>query len=130
MESLSDKLRIAREHACLSPTQAAELTGINYKTLNNYEHGVSKPDVGKLSAICKAYHVSADYFIQSQLDEIQKSSAPAEAETEEDNIKNKLFKSYMELNIEGREKLCGYADDLVMSGKYTKNNSSDVCADA
>ena len=34
------------------------------------------------------------------------------------------------LNPEGRERLCEYADDLVSSGKYTKNNQSEICADA
>ena len=74
MDILSERLRMAREHAGLSTTQASDLTGINYKTLNNYEHGVSKPDVGKLSKICKAYHISADYFVQPEIDLLEAKS--------------------------------------------------------
>ena len=102
--TLSEKLKTAREQAGLSPTEASELTGINYKTLNNYEHGVSKPDVGKLAVICSAYKVSADYFIRSDYDEMKNSPAPAKAETGElsqDDLE--LLADYHKLNECGRE---------------------------
>ncbi len=63
MATLTEKLRIAREKAGLTQQQAADKTGIGYKTINNYENGVSRPDVEKLAALCKAYNVSADYFL-------------------------------------------------------------------
>ena len=115
MESLSERLRMARERAHLSPIQASKLTGINYKTLNNYERGVSKPDVGKLSAICKAYQISADYFIQP---EMEKSPTSFEA-GDKDIFVDELMKNYKALNRDGRRKLIDYSKDLISSGRYT-----------
>ena len=45
--------------------QVATLTGIGYKTINNYENGASKPDIDKLSKLCQIYDVSADYFLDA-----------------------------------------------------------------
>lgn len=63
MSILSKKLRTIREKSGLSQKDVAELTGIGYKTINNYETGVSRPDVEKLALLCNVYKVSADYFI-------------------------------------------------------------------
>jgi transcriptional regulator with XRE-family HTH domain len=104
MESLSERLRTARERACLSPAQASELTGINYKTLNNYEHSVSKPGIHKLSAICKAYHVSADYFIQPEIDEMKESAPLLKTRVENSNdIEENLMKKYRRLSPDGKK---------------------------
>ena len=125
-EEIGHVLRQLRMKANLTQKQAAQAMGRTQQIIGHWETGYSQPDADSLFALCEIYGASVDKAFGFT----KKSSAPAEAETEEDNIKNKLFKSFMELNVEGREKLCGYADDLVMSGKYTKNNSSDVCADA
>ena len=125
MESLSERLRTARGHAHLSSVQASKLTGINYKTLNNYEHGVSKPDVGKLSVICKVYHVSADYFVQPEIDNIESSSAPAQAKAEELTAgQQRLLHNFDSMNSDGQERLLTMSDDMVASGRYIKDNSS------
>lgn len=54
------KVRIAKG---LSQQDAAVITGIKYKTINDYENGKSRPDVEKLALLCEAYNTSADYFI-------------------------------------------------------------------
>lgn len=63
MSTFSQKLRNARINCNYTLAQAATLCNLNYKTLYNYESGISRPDIEKLAAICKAYNVSADYFI-------------------------------------------------------------------
>lgn len=63
MSELGDKLRKVRIDKGLSQQDAAALTGIKYKTINDYENGKSRPDVEKLALLCKAYNTSADYFI-------------------------------------------------------------------
>ncbi len=100
-----EKLRIAREKAGLTQQQAADKTGIGYKTINNYENGVSRPDVEKLAALCKAYNVSADYFLnlnetatipyQSTKDE------PAPAETDYCDTPEELMRRAQKLKTEG-----------------------------
>lgn len=63
MSELGDKLRKVRIDKGLSQQEAASMTGIKYKTINDYENGKSRPDVEKLALLCEAYNTSADYFI-------------------------------------------------------------------
>lgn len=63
MNDLGKKLRNIREKLGMSQQDVAEKSGIGYKTINNYEKGVSRPDVEKLAILCEVFHVSADYFI-------------------------------------------------------------------
>lgn len=63
MSELGDKLRKVRIAKGLSQQDAAVITGIKYKTINDYENGKSRPDVEKLALLCEAYNTSADYFI-------------------------------------------------------------------
>lgn len=67
MSIFSQKLRNARISCNYTLTQAANLCNLNYKTLYNYESGISRPDIEKLATICEAYNVSADYFIDVNL---------------------------------------------------------------
>lgn len=63
MSELGDKLRKVRIAKGLSQQDTAAITGIKYKTINDYENGKSRPDVEKLALLCEAYNTSADYFI-------------------------------------------------------------------
>lgn len=60
---IAKKLREIRILRNLTQHQVASLTGIGYKTINNYETGASRPDIDKLSMLCSLYDVSADYFL-------------------------------------------------------------------
>lgn len=62
---ISKKLRKIRILRNLTQHQVASLTGIGYKTINNYENGASKPDIDKLSKLCYVYDISADYFLDA-----------------------------------------------------------------
>lgn len=62
---IAKKLREIRILRNLTQHQVATLTGIGYKTINNYENGASKPDIDKLSKLCQIYDVSADYFLDA-----------------------------------------------------------------
>ena len=44
---IAKKLRKIRILRNLTQHQVASLTGIGYKTINNYENGASKPDIDK-----------------------------------------------------------------------------------
>lgn len=62
---IAKKLREIRILRNLTQHQVASLTGIGYKTINNYENGASKPDIDKLSKLCNVYNISADYFLDA-----------------------------------------------------------------
>ena len=53
MSELGDKLRKVRIAKGLSQQDTAAITGIKYKTINDYENGKSRPDVEKLAFIMR-----------------------------------------------------------------------------
>lgn len=79
MSNIGNRLKNSREKNNLSQIQVSKLTGINNKTLSNYENGVSYPDPDTITLLAKLYKVSADYLLgldeemnnDIQLDEFQ-----------------------------------------------------------
>lgn len=63
MSNIGKRLKISREKNNLSQIQVSKLTGINNKTLSNYENGVSYPDPDTISLLAKLYKVSSDYLL-------------------------------------------------------------------
>ncbi len=71
---LGDHLRQARELAKLSQTQVKTLTGINNKSISNYEHNISLPDPHTLKTLADLYDVSMDWLIGGGERIVQNSS--------------------------------------------------------
>ena len=56
-------LRAARDNADLKQKEVADRAGINYKTLSNWEHNVSKPNPDDLKTLANIYGTSIDELI-------------------------------------------------------------------
>jgi transcriptional regulator with XRE-family HTH domain len=65
--NIAEKLREARLSIGLTQTQVEEMSGVNKRTISNYECGVSKPDVETLSKLCSLYKISSDEIISVPL---------------------------------------------------------------
>ena len=63
MRTLGDRLRFARERKELTQVDVSKLTGINNKTISNYENSISYPDPETLKILADLYDVSADYLL-------------------------------------------------------------------
>lgn len=63
MKTLGDSLRNARETKNLTQKEVAKKTGINNKTISNYENDVSSPDPGTLKTFADIYETSVDYLL-------------------------------------------------------------------
>lgn len=61
--SLGAKLRDARLAKGLTQIGVKKITGINNKTLSNYENGVSSPGPGTLKSLAELYGVTTDYLL-------------------------------------------------------------------
>ncbi|MBP2643361.1 MAG: hypothetical protein H6Q67_1248 [Firmicutes bacterium] len=61
---LGDRLRYAREQAELTQVQVKAKTGINNKTISNYEQKVSSPDPATLKTLADLYGVTIDWLIR------------------------------------------------------------------
>ena len=56
-------LKYCRTKADLTQREVNQLTGINYKTLSNWENDVSKPSPDDLIELANIYHVTVDYLL-------------------------------------------------------------------
>ena len=63
VKTLGDSLRNAREAKNLTQREVSKKTGINNKTISNYENGVSSPDPGTLRTFADVYETSVDYLL-------------------------------------------------------------------
>ena|SRR5665647_383471 len=55
---VNEQLKSARKKAHLTQEDVEIKTGINKKTISNWENGVSRPDVDSLAILCKLYKVN------------------------------------------------------------------------
>lgn len=69
---LGTRLRQARENTNLSQVQVKTSTGINNKTLSNYEQNVSSPDPYTLKVLADLYGVTTDWLISGKQPHFQK----------------------------------------------------------
>lgn len=63
MRTLGDNLRNAREEKNLTQIDVSRKTGINNKTISNYENDVSSPDPDTLKLFADIYETSVDYLL-------------------------------------------------------------------
>jgi len=56
-------IRNLREDADMTQTQVAEYLGTSQTMYARYERGASELPIRHLIALCKLYHVSADYVL-------------------------------------------------------------------
>jgi transcriptional regulator with XRE-family HTH domain len=61
--TLGERLKTAREEKEYTQTSVAKLTGINNKTLSNWENDVSKPAPDDLAALASLYNISVDWLV-------------------------------------------------------------------
>ena len=79
METLGDRLRIARQKAGYKQVQVKEHTQINNKTLSGYENNISEPDINTLNKLAKLYNVSLDWLTTGIEKNVNSSNAEDQA---------------------------------------------------
>lgn len=63
MKTLKNKIRDLREDMDLRQTDVASATGIDQKTLSNYETGKTNPDSYAIIKLAEFFNVSTDYLL-------------------------------------------------------------------
>ena len=148
--SLGDNIRKARKERGLTQSELAEKAGISRSYFADVEKGYYNPSLDTLQKIAAALDttsgvllgeasvlefVAADNGLKGAMQFFEDERArrslteigggvlfPANERSVSDDEKS-LLDLYRKLNQEGKEKLCGYADDLVSSGKYIKTDT-------
>lgn len=54
---INDKLKEARKNAGMTQEEVEHKSGINKKTISNWENGVSRPDVDSIALLCELYKI-------------------------------------------------------------------------
>lgn len=100
----------------LSGKQQKEIAkdlGFNFKTFNGWCNGLSIPTMGKVQTL-------ADYFKIGKSDLLEDKKPEDLSDPRWLSLKG----CYDSLNDSGKKKLLDYANDLVSSGNYKKEESS------
>lgn len=71
MKSIKNKIRDLREDMDLRQTDVAKATGIDQKTLSNYETGKTNPDSYSIIKLAEFFDVSTDYLLGYSRSNIQ-----------------------------------------------------------
>ncbi len=64
-----NRLRDLREDRDLRQIDVSTATGIDQRTLSNYETGKTNPDSFAIIKLCDFYNVSADYLLGREVEE-------------------------------------------------------------
>lgn len=73
---METRIKELREKHKLKQTQLAQLTGIDQRTISNYETGKTYPDAKALVAFADYFKVSVDYILcRTSDDELNKEEA-------------------------------------------------------
>ncbi|MBE6722722.1 MAG: helix-turn-helix domain-containing protein [Ruminococcaceae bacterium] len=122
--SFGSRLKQKRKEKGLKQSELGKLLGVTGSAIGNYENDFSSPKADILYKVFDVLHCDANFLFQ---DEMKNSPDPAQTESEElTNAEKHLIDNLRSLNNEGQEKLLDYSDDLVASGRYIKNNQSEV----
>lgn len=128
---IGKRIKEARERSGLTQKELGELLGITPSAVTNYENETSHPKEPIMYKLFSALHVDANFLFQDEMNETKSSPAPANAGTGElTEIEMQLLNNLRQLNDEGKERLLNYSEDLILSGRYIKNNQSEISKDA
>ena len=115
----------ARECSGYNRKQFAEFLQMPYRTITNYENGSREPGSEYLAKVADVCGCTTDWLLG--LSDDARRCYPCSTVTDSTPLTQghdpqfeALRRNYDSLNEEGREKLTGYSDDLVQSGKYKK----------
>lgn len=119
MATFQERLEEALTIRGIKPADLARLTGIGEGAISQYRKGAYKATQRNLEKIAQALNFSIPWLMGADI--------PADKTISPTN-ETRLLSLYHDLNSEGQEKLVDYADDLVTSGKYIKNNPLHMAA--
>ena len=112
---IAENIRILREHYNLTQADLGKIAGVSDKAVWTWENGIAKPRIGAIQKIGDYFGIPKSAIIDNDPDGL-----------EVDALEKELLFHYHALNYEGREKLCDYARDLVLSGSYKKHDSPNM----
>ena len=99
--TVGENLRFARDRADMTQRAVSKITGINYKTISNWENDVSHPSPGDLIALADTYRISLDKLVGRRF--ITKPSPKSTTDLALNTSDVSLIKKYHALDERGQE---------------------------
>lgn len=121
VSSFAERLKEALGDMTL--TDFAKKIGLSKQAISNYTTGVSTPKRPTIQSIAIALNVNEAWLMGYDVDRQRpKYRHSGNQLIIEDNGLISLFGRMLCLNETGLEKVGAYVEDLILSGKYQKNN--------
>ena len=118
MSTLSKNLKYYRKMSGFTAREVAQRCGIPQQTYTGWETGHRQPrNLDDLDKIAEVFGITKDYLLFDR-DGDTMVIEPKEKRKESD--RQILLRAYDELNEAAKEKLVGYAEDLLELGKYRR----------
>lgn len=117
-------LRMLRTRSSLTQKQLADVLGVSESRIGMYERGHREPDFEMLEAIADYFNVDMDFLTGRSEVERQYTFMPCPNSTKEELLteeEHRLIRYFQSLNSYGQSKLLDYSEDLITSGRYSKD---------
>lgn len=118
-EKMRERLVQAREFIGYNRKSFADALGMSYRTVTNYENGSREPGHDYLIKVADFCGCTTDWLLG--LSDDPRNNAPHESE--EDQLKKRLFLACDALNAAAVEKVIIYAEDLAYNPYNRKPNN-------
>lgn len=122
---LGTRIKILRESAGLSQIAFAKSLNISNSALSQYESGARVPSDATKIKIADHFNVSLDYLMgrteQRRFPRDRVSSKLSDTE-------GVLIRSFRQLNGDGQRRIVEHMEDLVASGRYSKDTKTKTSA--
>ena len=116
--SIGSRIKERREELGITQIELATRLGVSKGAIGNYETDANSPKASIMYKIFDILQCDANYLYQDEIGERETIVPPK-------NERN-ILSLIRQLNVEGQEKLIDYADDLVRSGKYKKDDPAEM----
>lgn len=118
-EIISKNLKYYIENSKYNQVEIAKMLNISKASVTNWIKGKNSPNIEYLDKLCSILNISINDIFSSR----------ASLLTYNQDEKN-LIENYRSLNVEGKEKVRIYIDDLLDSPKYKKCYQSELVQEA
>lgn len=123
-EEIALKLKQARIKSNMTQKQVADILGMTYQAISNYERGKTKVESDILIKLCKIYNISIhDVLLDTPI--IKKTEILSNS-LKSDSRLNKIIDCYNKMDEIGRDGLADQAEYLLSKHQTEQNSKSNV----
>lgn len=105
MRTIGERIKALRKRENLSGQELAEIIGKSKGNISGYENGKFEPSAQTITALCRYFHISADWLLFG--DEFQNQNAPPGVPL--NDKEQELLETFRQLSAEGQREILSFA---------------------